>query len=210
MSDVLSVNIGSSSLKFALYSVSGDTHVDRAHASGLIEGLEPGGNPVLKLSTQEGSTREPVPVAALQRGIDAALAQLRRAVDTLLAGRQLVAVAHRVVHGGIHYCEPVRVDETVLEDLARLNPLAPLHQPHNLAGIRACMAAFPDTPHGSRNRKAFRASRRVFRRRGQALWVSWAFLCVHRRPPCPTDAGCERQAAHGPSGQWRQPVRRGW
>ena len=75
MSDVLSVNIGSSSLKFALYSVSGDSHVDRAHASGLIEGLEPGGSPVLKLSTQEGSTREPVPVAALQRGIDAALAQ---------------------------------------------------------------------------------------------------------------------------------------
>ncbi len=146
MSDVLSVNIGSSSLKFALYTVSGDAHVDRAHASGLIEGLEPGGNPTLKLSTQDGSTREPIPVAAAQRGIDAALAQLRRAVDTLLAGRQLVAVAHRVVHGGIHYCEPVRVDETVLEDLARLNPLAPLHQPHNLAGIRACMAAFPDTP----------------------------------------------------------------
>ena len=146
MSDVLSVNIGSSSLKFALYTVLGDAHVDRAHASGLIEGLEPGGNPMLKLSTQEGTTREPVQVDAAQRGIDAALAQLRRAVDTLLAGRRLVAVTHRVVHGGILYCDPVLVDETVLENLARLNPLAPLHQPHNLAGIRACMAAFPGIP----------------------------------------------------------------
>ena len=143
MSDVLSVNIGSSSLKFALYTVSGDAQVDRAHASGLVEGLEPGGSPMLKLSTPEGTTREPVRVAPAQRAIDAALAQLRHAVDGLLAGRQLVAVAHRVVHGGIHYCAPVRVDETVLEDLARLNPLAPLHQPHNLAGIRACLAAFP-------------------------------------------------------------------
>lgn len=146
MSDVLAVNIGSSSLKFALYTVSGQSHVDRAHVTGLIEGLEPSGAPVLKLTTPAGSTRESVVVAPGQPRMDAALGQLRVAVDGLLAGRKLVAVAHRVVHGGIRYCEPVVVDAAVLEDLARLNPLAPLHQPHNLAGIRACMAAFPDIP----------------------------------------------------------------
>ena len=146
MSDVLSVNIGSSSLKFALYTVSGDAHVDRAHASGLIEGLEPGGNPVLKVMSEAGSTKAPIAPGAGQSPMAAALAQLRRAVDALLGARQLVAVAHRVVHGGILYCEPVRVDAAVLENLARLNPLAPLHQPHNLAGIRACMEAFPETP----------------------------------------------------------------
>lgn len=146
MSDVLSVNIGSSSLKFALYTVSGEAHVDRAHASGLIEGLEPGGKPVLKLTSETGSTQAPIVLVEGQRPMAAALAQLRRAVDSLLAGCRLVAVAHRVVHGGILYCEPVRVDEAVLADLARLNPLAPLHQPHNLAGIRACMEAFPETP----------------------------------------------------------------
>ena len=63
MSDVLSVNIGSSSLKFALYTVSGDAHVDRAHASGLIEGLEPGGNPVLYLTSEAGSVQTPVLLA---------------------------------------------------------------------------------------------------------------------------------------------------
>lgn len=141
MSDVLSVNIGSA-LKFAPIPVSGDAHVDRAHASGLIEGLEPGGNPVLNLTSEAGSVQTPVLLAEGQRPMSAALAQLRRAVDPLLAGRPLVAVAHRVVHGGIRYCEPVRVNEAVLEDPARLNPLAPLHQPHNLAGIRACMEAF--------------------------------------------------------------------
>lgn len=143
MSDVLSVNIGSSSLKFALYTVSGQAHVDQARASGLVEGLEPGGSPVLRITTPSGSVSEPVPVGPGQAAIDASLAQVRRAVDALLDRQQLVAVAHRVVHGGIHYSQPVRVDEKVLSDLALLNPLAPLHQPHNLTGIRACMAAFP-------------------------------------------------------------------
>lgn len=146
MSDVLSVNIGSSSLKFALYTVSGNAHVEQARVSGLVEGLEPGGKPVLRITTLSGSVTQPVPVGEGQTAIDASLLQVRRAVESLLDGQQLVAVAHRVVHGGVQYCQPVRVDETVLADLASLNHLAPLHQPHNLTGIRACMAAFPDVP----------------------------------------------------------------
>jgi len=55
-------------------------------------------------------------------------------------------VSHRVVHGGVTLTDPVRVDDALLAQLAQLVPLAPLHQPHNLAGIRAAQAAFPDTP----------------------------------------------------------------
>src|SRR6185437_12545858 len=56
------------------------------------------------------------------------------------------AIAHRVVHGGRSYAAPTRVTRTLLDDLAKLIPLAPLHQPHNLAPIRAVMAAAPSIP----------------------------------------------------------------
>ena len=62
------------------------------------------------------------------------------------AGRRLVAVGHRVVHGGIAYSQPVRIDAGVLDALERLVPLAPLHQPHNLAPIRALADAEPGLP----------------------------------------------------------------
>ena len=58
----------------------------------------------------------------------------------------LLGVGHRVVHGGIDYAAPVRVDPAVLAKLEALCPLAPLHQPHNLAGIRAVAAVQPDLP----------------------------------------------------------------
>jgi len=58
----------------------------------------------------------------------------------------IVAVGHRVVHGGPDLTEPMLVDEAALAKLRKLIPLAPLHQPHNIAGIEAAMAAFPSTP----------------------------------------------------------------
>ncbi|MGH8722954.1 MAG: acetate/propionate family kinase, partial [Burkholderiales bacterium] len=61
--------------------------------------------------------------------------------DTRLAG-----VGHRVVHGGVDFAAPVRIDAAVLGRLEKLCPLAPLHQPHNLAGIRAVAATQPDLP----------------------------------------------------------------
>src|SRR5205085_1008162 len=57
---------------------------------------------------------------------------------------RLIAVGHRVVHGGIDFLQPVLVDESVLAKLEKLIPLVPLHQPHNLAGIREVMKLRPD------------------------------------------------------------------
>ena len=59
---------------------------------------------------------------------------------------QLIGVGHRVVHGGMQYTQPVRVDEALLAALDRFVPLAPLHQPHNLAAIRAVMQRAPEVP----------------------------------------------------------------
>jgi acetate kinase len=75
-----------------------------------------------------------------------ALLSLRQLLATLAGLPAIEAVAHRVVHGGQIFRASVVVTEAILEQLAALNSLAPLHQPHNVAGIRAFLAAFADLP----------------------------------------------------------------
>lgn len=146
VADVLAVNIGSSSLKFALYGVTAERHTETAHASGLFEGLEPNGQPHLVLTSGRSKTEQTVVVEPSQTPIQAALTHLKGLIHPLLDGRQLLAVAHRIVHGGGLYDTPVVLNQAHLQELARFNSLAPLHQPHNLAGAQAFMQAFADTP----------------------------------------------------------------
>jgi acetate kinase len=76
----------------------------------------------------------------------AATAEIMSTGRDLLAGRPVLAFGHRVVHGGTAYAAPTRVDAPVLTELAKLVPLAPLHQPHNLAPIAAILDAAPQLP----------------------------------------------------------------
>ena len=130
---VLAVNAGSSSLKCGLYARQG-----AALWTGTYEGLEPGGMPRLKLDGQA----QPLPDDG--DGFDAALAHLCR----FLQGhpQPLAAVAHRIVHGGDHCVAPLRLDDEHLAYLQTLSPLAPLHQPHNVEGVRAFARLLPDVP----------------------------------------------------------------
>jgi len=141
---ILAVNAGSSSLKFALYPVQAHT-VSEAEMTGCIEGLEPAGQPRITWCMQ-GQTKicETVQVVAGTEAFDAALATLKQLLLTQFAHVPLQAVAHRVVHGGALYPTSVRVTPEVLTQLATLNSLAPLHQPHNLAGVRAFTESFPE------------------------------------------------------------------
>ena len=141
---ILAVNAGSSSLKFALYPVQAHT-VSEAEMTGCIEGLEPAGQPRITWCMQ-GQTKicETVQVVAGTEAFDAALATLKQLLLTQFAHVPLQAVAHRVVHGGALYQASVRVTPEVLTQLATLNSLAPLHQPHNLAGVRAFTESFPE------------------------------------------------------------------
>lgn len=132
---ILAVNAGSSSLKFALYPVSGVSDIAEPLFSGNIEGLEAGAN-------------------AFQTALDA----LSVSLQSHLAGRPLVAVAHRVVHGGEWYRAAVRVDDQVLARLNSLCELAPLHQPHNLEGIKRFAQMYPDVPQVACFDTAFHAS----------------------------------------------------
>ncbi|UES52770.1 acetate/propionate family kinase [Roseibium aggregatum] len=134
---ILVLNSGSSSIKFTLYS--GDT----VQLKGQISGL--GAQPHISLASRVSGTRVDRQLSADEgRSHGASLAALLPVLEQELGGRSVDAVGHRVVHGGVTLTEPVRLTAEILEDLKALEPLAPLHQPHNLAGITAAREAFPE------------------------------------------------------------------
>ena len=135
------INAGSSSIKFAIYQATKD---ERCLFRGQIEGI--GVAPRLKIADDKGGVVEDRTLAAQGFDHGAATREIIETGRALLKGGSVIAVGHRVVHGGLNYAAPVRVTETVLDDLAKLAPLAPLHQPHNLAPIRAIMMAAPQIP----------------------------------------------------------------
>ena len=140
---IVVVNAGSSSLKFSLFMVrASDLALD---VRGQIEGLytapkfvakDPSDQTVAARSWGEG----------VKLGHDGAVDHLSGFLQEQLGDDRLVAMGHRVVHGGLEYTDPVRVDDDVLKALQRLIPLAPLHQPHNLAPIAALLERRPELP----------------------------------------------------------------
>lgn len=113
--------------------------------SGSFEGLEPGGQSVLRWTAADGRHSEALKSQTADL-FNAALLRLQQLLEHTAGLPRLMAVAHRVVHGGGVYTQPVRVTADVLAQLARYNSLAPLHQPHNLAGIRAFARSFSALP----------------------------------------------------------------
>ena len=135
---ILTLNAGSSSLKTSLY---GAEPGATAEMSGQIERI--GTAPHLKAKWADGRVVEkdlPNPEAGHKWALQAILEMVREGAP----GAEIVAVAHRVVHGGPDRTESAVLSPAILDDLAVLNPYAPLHQPHNLAGARAAMEAFGD------------------------------------------------------------------
>jgi len=140
---ILAVNVGSSSIKFALYAVR-DKTVGDAEMSGAIEGLEPAGHARIQWSTKgESRQTDTIAIDADQDPFEAALPKLKQLLQANYSHITLQAIAHRVVHGGTLYTASTIVTPEVLSKLATLNSLAPLHQPHNLAGIAAFTESFP-------------------------------------------------------------------
>ncbi|WP_298982752.1 acetate/propionate family kinase [uncultured Roseibium sp.] len=134
---ILVLNSGSSSIKFSLYSATIE------QLKGQISGL--GAEPHLALVSQaSGLTIDRALEGEEGRTHRTALAALLPVLEQELGGLPVDAVGHRVVHGGVSHTRPLTITDTVLRDLKELEPLAPLHQPHNLAGIEAARAAFPD------------------------------------------------------------------
>jgi acetate kinase len=153
---ILSVNAGSSSLKFSLYPLARH-QVTPQILSGNIEGLEPGGTPEMRWSFQGQSHSRQLSLGP-EQVFAKALLSLRELLASLPDIPAMQAVAHRVVHGGAQYRASVLITDAVLADLTRLVSLAPLHQPANLEGIRAFSQAFAGLPQVACFDTAFHAS----------------------------------------------------
>ncbi|MHC6593053.1 acetate kinase [Arthrobacter sp. C152] len=127
---VLVINSGSSSLKYQVRDVAQETVL----TEGLIEkiGMGNGGG-------GDGEIEGPRDHAEALELVDAA-------IHRELGNQELAAVGHRVVHGGERFAEPVLIDNEITRAIERLNPLAPLHNPANVLGIRAITKKWPQMP----------------------------------------------------------------
>ena len=140
MRAILTLNAGSSSLKLGLFSERLETlgfgHVDRIGGQGRLRVVDGAGQtlPIPDTRPEDFETHA--------KALATALAAFRVA----FYDPEVIAVGHRVVHGGIHHAAPERITDDLMAELAKLAPFAPLHQPHNLAGVRAALDAFPDAP----------------------------------------------------------------
>lgn len=139
---VLTLNAGSSSIKFSLFEI-GPAGALAPASHGEIEGI--GGAPHFIVRDPAGATladrtwAQAPPFATL-------LETVIGWAESHLGADKLIAVGHRVVHGGTEHARPERATPALLDALDRLTPLAPLHEPHNLAPIRAIAAARPKLP----------------------------------------------------------------
>ncbi|MGA9236928.1 MAG: acetate/propionate family kinase [Desulfobacterales bacterium] len=140
---IVVLNAGSSSIKFSLFIERGETL--EPDVRGQVEGLYTAARFVSKAPDGAMKAEKSWP-AGLNLGHDGALDHLIGHLRSELPGDRLIGLGHRVVHGGMAYTQPVQVDEAVLEVLETFIPLAPLHQPHNLAPIRRALERAPELP----------------------------------------------------------------
>ncbi len=166
MSDaVLVLNAGSSSLKFAVFGV-GDAATDR---SPILRGQIAGIGATPRFDARDAGGRalvdDPVGLASGVAGHGPAIAVLLDWLDRRPEDYRIVAVGHRVVHGGPDHTAPALVDAALIADLAALQPLAPHHQPHNIAAIRAIAARRPELAQVACFDTAFHATQPAVARR---------------------------------------------
>ena len=173
---ILVLNCGSSSIKAAVFGAG-----DQAVARALVERI--GAGPRVRIETAAGAEdAEP--------GVDGHAGLLGWLLPRLAGGAgEISVVGHRVVHGGMHFADPVRIDEAVVGELHRLIPMARSHQPHNIAGIRAVSRLWPDCPQVACFDTAFHRTIPEVRQR-------------FALPPDLTARGIRRYGFHGISYEW--------
>lgn len=142
---LLVINAGSSSIKFAIYQKNTSSVQLAADAAGQIEGI--GSQPRFTVKTAYDAVLLDH-TFSVDEALDytSAIAIILAWLQDYFSDGELLAVGHRVVHGGQHYSAPVLIDAQVLMELEALLPLAPLHQPNNLATIRALLESVPSLP----------------------------------------------------------------
>ncbi len=180
MGEILVLNSGSSSIKFAVFTAA-------AEPARVLHGLISGIGATSGFSAEDSDGRAlpaELPGGGAPLTHATALAWLFDWLAAKGGGGKLLGAGHRVVHGGANYAEPVRVDGGVLSALEALVPMAPLHQPHNLAAVRALMTLRPELPQVACFDTAFHRSQ-------STLAQSFAL------PRALTEGGVRRYGFHG-------------
>ena len=178
---ILVLNAGSSSIKFSVFLVQSDRL--ELLLNGQTEGLYTA--PRFKAKDAAGEALEGREWDKGTRlGHDGAIEHLIGFLRGHRGDHRLIAIGHRVVHGGLNYAEPTLVNANVLTNLEKLVPLAPLHQPHNLAPIRIVAERTPDMPQVACFDTAFHRAQPE---------LAQAFAL----PPVITDRGVRRYGFHG-------------
>jgi acetate kinase len=177
---LLVLNAGSSSIKFSVFEV-GERSALALLYRGEADGL--GARPRFAARDGAGSRLADEPLAAgatHDDGLGAILAW----IEARTAKAAVFAAGHRVVHGGVRYASPVRITSEVMQELEKLVPLAPLHQPHNLEPIKALAKRRPELPQVACFDTAFHTTQPPV---AQAFALPWAL----------GDEGIKRYGFHG-------------
>lgn len=186
---ILVLNAGSSSLKFAVFR--GETLLQRGQVSPIgVDTDLPS-----RLDAWDGAGKQVTLAEISAADHETALEAVLGLVRVSFPGTPLQAVGHRVVHGGVRFRAPVRIDEGVLAELDALVPLAPLHQPHNLAPVRAIRRQAPDLPQVACFDTAFHSTR-------DPLCGYPALDQLYALPRELADQGVRRYGFHGLSYEW--------
>jgi acetate kinase len=144
---ILVLNVGSSSLKFAVFSAAARPSRAALKCSGECSGVGQHPHFVAHLAARSGDGESLIDEnLADGAGHKDVLARLLALLDRQGATRKVVAAVHRIVHGGTHFTAPARVSPEVLDELRRLIPMAPLHQPAALAAIVSLSQTYPEMP----------------------------------------------------------------
>lgn len=140
---IVTINCGSSSIKFTLFAANGELQARTVLCKGQIDSI--GDEPRFVAFDGAGNKIADEQLEA-RAGHEEALEFLRDSLHQRFGDRRLIAAGHRVVHGGTKYDSPVIIDQRVIAELEELIPLAPLHQPHNLAAIKTIAKLEPALP----------------------------------------------------------------
>jgi acetate kinase len=137
---ILSINAGSSSIKFSIYAIRDGRNTIALHCQGDVTAIGHDARLVARNPTGHKLAERPLGASTT---LDLAMEAVLAWIDCYMDGHKILAAGHRVVHGGDEFDSPVLVDDDVLAALKRFVPMAPSHQPHNLAAIRALARLHP-------------------------------------------------------------------
>ena len=141
--NILVINAGSSSLKYQLL----NPETQEVLAKGLCERIGIDGKFTYKPTGKEAVKEADVAMPTHSEAIQAVLNALVDPANGVIASMdEIGAVGHRVVHGGEKFASSVLITDEVMAAIEECNPLAPLHNPANIIGIKACQALMPNTP----------------------------------------------------------------